>query len=208
MQFSWRLGAAGGRCRLEPDETPPCRHLDSSHSRRCGILASASLWVRPSYFKEDFLVGQETRSLIELGADRGTAVAYRFCYRNNAPNNRKWSHVTEQGGKDPIEPENTPWRGRFGFGVATVFDQSRARYFMCPFLAVTLYFLVASALLFPMSARLRRSRRRKSGCCEKCGYDLRGSPVRCPEAGQSWQSDPAPPLAGPNWGASSPPCWS
>jgi hypothetical protein len=45
---------------------------------------------------------------------------------------------------------------------------------------------VLPALVLPTSAAVgavRRRRRRVRGCCTACGYDLRGSPGRCPECG-------------------------
>ena len=45
---------------------------------------------------------------------------------------------------------------------------------------------IPPALILPvfwLTKVVRRSRRRKHGCCINCGYDLRASPERCPECG-------------------------
>ena len=58
-----------------------------------------------------------------------------------------------------------------------------------PLWFATLAFAAYPALAF-IRGPLRRHRRRKRGLCLTCGYDLRGSPERCPECGTN------PPLGG------------
>jgi hypothetical protein len=50
--------------------------------------------------------------------------------------------------------------------------------------AVAAFALPSAAwLLMLLTAALHRRRQRLKGCCQKCGYDLRASPERCPECG-------------------------
>jgi hypothetical protein len=52
--------------------------------------------------------------------------------------------------------------------------------------AVRLWLVAIAGALLPLSAAIRSSRKRrasKSGCCRRCGYDLRATPDVCPECG-------------------------
>lgn len=49
--------------------------------------------------------------------------------------------------------------------------------------------LPLSALALHLTARRRRRTRYPPGYCRQCGYDLRGSPERCPECGETPSTD-------------------
>ena len=57
-----------------------------------------------------------------------------------------------------------------------------ARRFILPMWSVLAVSAVVPALWW--GRRIRRWRRRAKGLCISCGYDLRGSPSRCPECGE------------------------
>jgi hypothetical protein len=87
-----------------------------------------------------------------------------------------------------------PWHVIYmGFGVAHIFYSPshnpqykesvwHNEYSIC----LPYWFIAAMLLLYPIAKTglvVRRWTRRRKGCCTKCGYDLRGTPHRCPECG-------------------------
>jgi hypothetical protein len=66
---------------------------------------------------------------------------------------------------------------------------SRSGNFLClrvPYWALAVAFMVLPSI--GVSRGMRRRRRRRQGACEKCGYDLRATPDRCPECGAPAES--------------------
>jgi hypothetical protein len=62
--------------------------------------------------------------------------------------------------------------------------------------AVPAWFIAILAAGLPagkLSTVVRRHRRRRSGLCHACGYDLRATPERCPECGAVPPAQPARP---------------
>lgn len=71
-------------------------------------------------------------------------------------------------------------------GFACVSGRLKARVHRARMIAVPFWFLTLATAAAPalrVRTMLRRRHRRRAGLCAACGYDLRGSPDRCPECG-------------------------
>lgn len=92
------------------------------------------------------------------------------------------------------EPSGSAW-GRLGFarydtGFESSFASSSEDVIALP---AWLPVLAFTALPLAFVVRLgRRRRRRAAGRCAACGYDLRGTPQRCPECGTPATATPSP----------------
>ena len=83
-----------------------------------------------------------------------------------------------------IDPGWEEWRWRAaGVWVTTYHPHGTGTYGTTRELRVPFWLIAAGIALVGMRG-LRRARRAE-GACRRCGYDLRATPVRCPECGEA-----------------------
>ena len=165
------------------------------------FLAGLGVWVR-SYFVRDLVVRQSEwidptlahSSAVLFFASRGRVV---FGYDKiaqllpapqpaglNGPPLPK-GHIRWDWMRDaPSSLGVQRWFNKLGFGYnRRPYNKATGSetYAWIPCWFVMLLSATLPTIVF---ARARRARRRqRTGCCSRCGYDLRASPDRCPECG-------------------------
>jgi hypothetical protein len=146
------------------------------------------LWER-SYQRVDVLsVDRHDAATYHLAAARG----FVFFVAEGGGAGEAWSvsYSTEAPYKPGASVLDHPAVNYFVFRSG---DDGGSGWFPFHYWGVALWALVLLLAAWP-AARVRaavvRSRRRRSGSCTACGYDLRATPGRCPECGAA-----GPPVA-------------
>jgi len=160
-------------------------------------LLVAIVWIR-SYFVSDYFLTYETTDLDDSAARTGLSIAtgsggfgltkiFWTVPESPFPLNPVWS--SQRSTDDPHYPATT--RGNsptLGFHLDRFVGSHGPRNYSTTVIILPFWFLFLIFLLpaLPWLIHLRRRfRRRKTGHCPICGYDLRASPHRCPECGHS-----------------------
>jgi hypothetical protein len=151
------------------------------------LLVVVFLWAT-SYHR--FRVLSHDGRVLVLGVSKGSLTELWF--RERPPTDRDWDMLLPPGGGSrfaglEFAPPRTVPRYTINYqnhGGSMV--TAHIVNFRCWQLAIPYWMPAVAAAVLP-AARLwavrRRGARKAQGKCVGCGYDLRGSPARCPECG-------------------------
>jgi hypothetical protein len=145
----------------------------------CGVclllsVATIVLWLRSYWGEQSCVIGDSRRAYLRIASDTGVL---RCTYGRNRGSTSNWSVfvypdddsawlLSSEKCNDPDQPGGPGW----------IFLHAGCPHWFA------LLLLSGCTALFALPG-WRRFRRRRRGLCEKCGYDLRASPERCPECG-------------------------
>jgi 4-amino-4-deoxy-L-arabinose transferase-like glycosyltransferase len=160
-------------------------------------VATLAWWVR-SFLPSDLHVGATDGRMVVLFCDASLTQSWES---NNAHVSAadKWktvrsgqfirptAYVLQANTNRPAVPvqANTPPRVHsfLGFAFATEAPPPSGTYYLFTIPLLVPAFLLAVPPALALIARRRARHRNRGGLCAACGYDLRGTPDRCPECG-------------------------
>ena len=139
-------------------------------------LGSGVLWLRSWRVGDAFWI--TTASADYSGLVGGGRV---WVARHAGRGTRSFSHASVRPPPHPATPDDAPGRLGFFYDDRTSADGGARLSLVFPIWSAALPAAVLPALR--LIALLRTRRRRATGRCARCGYDLRATPDLCPECG-------------------------
>ena len=158
--------------------------------------AIAALWVRSQWAGDAVrwsgpatIAGIDLREFHAVRTGDGLVCWYTEYWREPAAKPSPLKYEREQPYE--LRPYASPGLGRLGFTYHNHFvaDDENLLTLGQRVVCAPLWLPLALSLVVPghwmvrRAASRKRDRRRSSGLCPACGYDLRGTPEHCPECG-------------------------
>ncbi len=172
-------------------------------------VATSAAWARSYFANDGFRWTSPSVSMASVYLARGRLVYQRWDVEPSRPSRGHDgpTFVSHQPAADPflrISRDKPLFdSGGFVLGVDTGGGSAVTviRFAVVPFWSIIPFTLVLPSVWFVSARHLRRrADLRAAGRCERCGYDLRASPHRCPECGtevkviwgehRNWLHDP------------------
>jgi len=140
------------------------------------FAAAAALWVR-SYWRNDTFVFATATGEAAIRSSGGQFGLSWMPRRFSPPDISGWL-------SSPHDPHRASWSAMWKFEAGSMEAGGKGHRWRA--VVFPHWCLTAAAALAPAwrgLASLSKRRRKRSGLCPQCGYDLRATPDRCPECG-------------------------
>lgn len=170
-------------------------------------VAAAVLWAR-SYWVSYLATYAHNHSQGQVWyvSDQGRLIITRLKGRSPDHGPCHWDGIATAAGAFADELNGFSGARFGGFVFFTIAEYGlRRRVVAVPDWALVLGFLAFAVACRCLAITARAADRRRKGLCQRCAYDLRGSPERCPECGRAaalsqpnslrWTARAAAPLA-------------